>query len=129
MKTKSQTKILIIEDEAALLYALNAKLSLKGYQVKIASNYEQGLDKIVNLEPDVVIVDAFIGNKSSLEMIEKIKLDQKLKNIPIALITDTDTSKDIKTFEEIGINLKINKTKFTLEEMVEIFDEMIEKVI
>lgn len=129
MEIKKPIKLLIIEDEAALLYALNARLSLKNYQVLTASDRERGYDIAVNERPDILIIDTIINNISSIDLIEKIKLDKNIKNIPIILLSSTEKDIDIKQLNQVGAQKNIIKTKHTIEEMIEILDVMIKDVV
>lgn len=129
METKKQFKLLIIEDEAALLYALDARLSLKGYQVLTATNRERGYELASNEDPDILIIDTVINNISSLDLIEKIKLDKNINEIPIILLSDVEKDINIKQLNKIGINKNVIKTKHTVEEMIEMLDVMIKDIV
>ena len=128
-KTKKPIKLLIIEDETALLYALNARLSLKNYQVLTATDRERGYE-IANTErPDILIIDTIINNISSLDLIEKIKLDKNIKNTPIILLSNTEKDINIKQLNRVGAKKVIIKTKHTIEELIEILDVMVKDIV
>jgi len=129
MKNKKEAKILIIEDEAALLYAISAQLSSEGYEAIAATNIEEGFNKMIEKEPQLVLLDIVIAGRSSLEFIEKIKTNRKLKGTPIIIISDEAESPDIAETKTLGVSGHIIKTKHSIEEIIQIIDEMITKYL
>ena len=57
MATQEKSKILLIDDDASLLVTLRDFLSFEGYEVITADSGEQGLERLKDYEPDLIIVD------------------------------------------------------------------------
>lgn len=62
-------KILIIDDDPSILTMLNRMLEKAGYEVDIASNGSEGLEKIESCPPDLLITDIVMPEKEGLELI------------------------------------------------------------
>jgi CheY-like chemotaxis protein len=61
-------------------------------------------------KPDVILLDLKLPKVSGLEILEQIKRDEKLKNIPVVILTASDESKDIiKSYQE-GANSYFTKS-------------------
>lgn len=62
-------KILIIDDDPSILTMLNRMLEKAGYEVDIASNGSEGLEKIESSPPDLLVTDIVMPEKEGLELI------------------------------------------------------------
>jgi len=74
----SLKKILIIEDEAAFSYALQAKLKIEGCEVLAARDGEAGLEMIEKERPDVIVLDLFLPGIDGFTVLQKIKQNPDL---------------------------------------------------
>lgn len=66
-------KILIIDDEANILFMLKKMLERYGYKTELASNGVEGIEKFKNSNPDLVITDIIMPEKEGLETIREMK--------------------------------------------------------
>lgn len=74
-------KILIIDDEANILFMLKKMLERYGYETELASNGVEGIEQFKKSNPDLVITDIIMPEKEGLETIremKRIKSDVKL---------------------------------------------------
>ncbi len=80
-------KILIVEDEAELVELMKIRLAASGYEVSSANDGEDGLKKIYEEKPDLVLLDILMPKMNGLELCLKIKADPKTKNIPVVIVS------------------------------------------
>jgi len=80
-------KILVIEDESAIRDMLNFTLSSAGYDVVLASNAEQGWQKIQDEAPDLLILDWMLPGVSGVKLAQRIRMDDKTRLLPIVMLT------------------------------------------
>ncbi len=85
-------KILVVDDEENIRYLYEQELTEAGYQVVMAVDGRQCLEKIVSELPDLILLDIRMPKMDGLEAIGKI-IDLN-KNIPIILNTAYSTYKD-----------------------------------
>jgi CheY-like chemotaxis protein len=81
-------KILVIEDVPAMLQLICTRLKVLGYQVVTAESGDEGLKKIQSAPPDLLITDmALPGKLSGSMLIRHLRTDEKLKKIPIIVLS------------------------------------------
>ena len=82
------TKILIVEDDPDFTKALKVTLESEQYTVDTAADRTEGMEKIRNDKPDLVILDVMMSTWSDgFEMSRELKKDPQYKNIPILILT------------------------------------------
>ena len=82
------TKILIVEDDPDFTKALKVTLESEQYAVVTAADRTEGMEKIRNDKPDLVILDVMMSTWSDgFEMSRELKKDPQYKDIPILILT------------------------------------------
>lgn len=80
--------ILIVDDDPDLTKALKVTLESKQYTVLTAANRSEGMKKIKNDKPDLVILDIVMDTwQDGFEMSRELKADPRYKNMPILILT------------------------------------------
>lgn len=80
-------KILFIEDETDQVMVIQARLEANGYDVVSAADGEEGLKKVYEEKPDLILLDLVIPKLDGFEVCKKIKADPQVSNIPVMIIT------------------------------------------
>lgn len=70
-------RILVVDDESGITETLRAILCLKGYQVDIATDGEEGYEKALALKPDLIISDISMPRLNGVEMAIKIAAEMR----------------------------------------------------
>lgn len=83
----SKAKILIIEDERALVEPLRYSLSREGYDVFTAHDGLDGLRQAQLKSPDLVVLDLMLPVKSGLDVAREMRADSRTRDIPIVMVT------------------------------------------
>jgi len=86
MKEKPK-RILCIEDEAEMIELMRLVLGRKGYQVSGAVGGQEGLEKVRAEMPDLVLLDLMMPDMGGWEVYQQMKADEKLKEIPVIIVT------------------------------------------
>jgi two-component system alkaline phosphatase synthesis response regulator PhoP len=87
---QKQTKILVIDDDPDLQTAVTKVLESKSYEVTAALDGEEGLRKVVDERPDLIILDVVMPGKSGFEVCRELKTDPKyyfFSHIPVLMLT------------------------------------------
>ena len=120
-------KIFIVEDEAALLYALEAKLRLEGFEVEVAADGEEALQRLKSYKPDLIILDIILPKMDGWEVLQQIRTNVKLTGVPVVIVTNlTDKHSRDKGVELGAVNFLV-KSDFDLEELVKKIKEVFSK--
>lgn len=81
-------KIMIIDDDPDLVESMRVVLEAKQHKIEAASGGKDGMKKIREDKPDLVILDVMMATSSEgFEVARDIKKDAKLKDIPILMLT------------------------------------------
>jgi len=80
-------KILVVDDHPDLLELMQAKLEAHHFEVLTANSGLEGLEKIAQVRPDMVIVDIMMPGMSGPAMVEVIKQKPEFKDIPCVYLT------------------------------------------
>jgi len=89
--------IMIVDDEKDIRSAVKTVLSDAGYSVITASSGQEVLNRLAKALPDLVLIDMFMPIMSGRELCEKIREDEKLKNLKLAFLTVAEFSSSGKT--------------------------------
>lgn len=87
-----EKRILIIDDERALLESLEMFFSEKGYAVECALTAAEGLEKLSATDPHVVILDVRLPDMNGLDLLQKLPSDRRRKVIIVTAFHDMDTT-------------------------------------
>jgi two-component system, OmpR family, response regulator VicR len=86
MKEKPK-RILCIEDEAEMIELMRLVLGRKGFQVSGAAGGQEGLEKVRAEMPDLVLLDLMMPDMGGWEVYQQMKADEKMKDIPVIIVT------------------------------------------
>jgi CheY-like chemotaxis protein len=86
LSSRAQKSVLVVEDEVSIAEVLGEVLSIEGYDVRFASNGEEGL-RALSARPDLVLVDALMPVLSGAAMIHAMKADPERSAIPVMLMS------------------------------------------
>lgn len=80
-------KVLIIEDDGDLQQVLSVVFNREGYELHYAFNGKEGHDKMLSLQPDVVLLDLMLPVLNGVEVLKLVSTNTSLKDIPIIVMT------------------------------------------
>lgn len=95
-------KILLVEDNPLNLDMLSRRLERKGFQVITAVDGQQGIDKALSDQPDVILMDMSLPIIDGWAATTKIKADPKTNKIPVIALTAHAMVGDQEKAEKAG---------------------------
>ena len=81
------TKILYVEDNPDNVYMLTRRLKKKGFELIIAGDGQEGIDKAIEENPDLILMDLSLPTMDGWTATAKIKKIEKVKDIPIIALS------------------------------------------
>ena len=106
-------KILVVDDDPDFVDSTRMILEHNGYTVVSAGNGAQGLRKLAEEKPDLVILDVIMSTVlDGLSMTQKMSENQATKNVPVLMVTsiaNTDYAALFPTDEDINISGFLSK--------------------
>lgn len=118
--SKSLGKILLIEDDLPMVKMYSTKLQAEGFEVEVALDGEEGWLKSQTEGIDLVLLDLMIPKMGGMELLEKIKADEKRKKIPVIILSNLSQEQDIKRAIQLGIKDFLIKSNHTPSQVVQI---------
>jgi len=116
--------ILIVDDTPKNLQVLGNTLKLENFKVEFAINGFQALDWIKKKDFDLILLDVMMPEMDGYEVCEKIRANDKYKNLPIIFLTaKTDSESIVKGFE-IGAQDYISKPFNTAELLIRVSTQL-----
>ncbi|HEY5494158.1 MAG TPA: response regulator [Candidatus Anoxymicrobiaceae bacterium] len=80
-------KVLVVEDEPLISEMIAKSLKLEGYQVDSAKTGEEGLQKVREVNPDLVLLDVLLPKIDGWEVLTRMRDDSRTRAIPIIMLT------------------------------------------
>ena len=80
-------KVVCIEDELEMIELVKLILSRHNFQVTGAVGGQQGLDKIAEVKPDLVLLDLMMPEMDGWEVYQKMKASEEMRDIPVIVVT------------------------------------------
>ncbi len=112
-------KILIIEDEKMISDLMERKLTREGYSVTVTTNGIDGLISMRKGRPDIVLLDIIMPKMGGFEVMEEMNKDEKLKDIPVIVISNSGQPVEIDRVKKMGAKDWLVKTEFDPQEVLE----------
>lgn len=95
-------KVLVVDDDAAILKLISVILSRAGHDVRTASHPVEAFDLLKVFTPDLVISDVVMPYMTGLEFLEKMREDDNLARIPFMLLSSHAERADVRRGMNLG---------------------------
>jgi len=119
--------ILIIEDDKFLRELITQKLRKENYEISEAIDGEEGVKKIKEKKPDLVLLDLILPGIDGFEVLSIVKNDPALAQIPIIILSNLGQKEDIERGLQLGAADFLIKAHFTPGEIIEKITAVLER--
>ncbi len=102
-------RILVVEDEEPLRRFIARNLSARGYEVQTASDGYEALRRFEEQAPDLVILDILLPGLNGLEVLRRIRADERTRLLPVVILTSSKEEQDLVASYSLGANSYIRK--------------------
>jgi two-component system response regulator RegX3 len=110
----SQPTVLVVEDEASFVEALQIGLSREGFRVEVAVDGVEALERFAELKPDLVLLDVMLPRVSGLDVCRQIRAQS---TVPIIMVTAKSGEIDTVVGLEVGADDYVTKP-YRIRELV-----------
>jgi two-component system, NtrC family, sensor kinase len=105
LKSTDSGNILVVDDTPANLRLLAGILNGKGYKVRPVPSGELALSAVKGMPPDLILLDIMMPEMNGYEVCEKIKADERTRDIPVIFISAiNDVLDKVKAFAVGGVD-------------------------
>lgn len=112
-------RILLIEDEDFIRDLYKRQLEAAGLQTDAFGNGKDGLEALAGNVYDLILLDIMLPGINGLDVLKRIKENEKTKNIPVVLLTNLGQESVIQEGFALGAKEHIIKASFTPDQIVE----------
>ncbi|PKL72755.1 response regulator [Candidatus Kuenenbacteria bacterium HGW-Kuenenbacteria-1] len=125
MNTKK--RILIVEDEIALLSILHKKLESEEFTVFDAKNGEQGFEIALQEKPDLILLDIVMPVMDGITMLKKLRTESEWgKNAKVIMLTNLSDSEKVAEAMLFGFHSYLVKSDWKINDVVQKVKEKLE---
>jgi two-component system, OmpR family, response regulator len=111
-------RVLLIEDEPHIIEAITFLLERDGWRVTAHSNGADAVRKVAQTEPDLIILDVMLPNRSGFDVLREIRRTASMAALPVLMLTAKGQVKDREAAIEAGASLFMTKP-FSNQEILE----------
>ncbi|MCU0726311.1 MAG: response regulator [Planctomycetes bacterium] len=80
-------KVLIVDDDPAIVRFLTVALTENGYQAVSASDGKEGFEKAEKERPDLLLLDVMMPRRTGFTLFKQLRRDERFKDVPIIMLT------------------------------------------
>ena len=123
----SQKKVLIVDDEIHIVHVVAIKLKNNGYEIMSAHNGMEAYELACTFKPDIIVTDYQMPIMTGMELVEKIRQNDELKNTPVIMLTARSFAISKEQQESLQISDCLSKPFSPRELLVNIEDILYQK--
>ncbi len=119
--------LFIAEDDPLMSRMYERAFKAGGHEITMAGDGEDALDKLSKIEPkpSLILLDVMMPKMSGFDVLRKVKADEKLKGIPVILLTNLAGEADAQKGLELGAVLYMVKSQYEPKQVVAKVEEII----
>lgn len=125
-KRSAPARVLVVDDEPDYVSTIECRLVWSHYEVITAANGKEGLEKARNEKPDLILLDTSMPVMNGHEMLEHMRRDPALRDIPVIMVTALCEAQDIAEASSYGVADYVAKP-FDFTELVEKISSVLAK--
>jgi DNA-binding response OmpR family regulator len=111
--------ILIVEDDKFLRELISRKLTGEGFDVLEAADGEEGIKKIKEGKPDLVLLDLILPGIDGFEVLTRVRDDPAVSSIPVIILSNLGQREEVEKGLKLGAIDYLIKAHFTPGEIIE----------
>ncbi|MCA9324568.1 response regulator [Candidatus Saccharibacteria bacterium] len=118
-------KIVVVEDEPSIQQLYVYKLENDGFEVRAASNGQEGLAVIKGFEPDLILLDLRMPVMSGDVMLEKLRSTDWGSSVRVVVLTNISKDEAPRNLRFLSVDRYIVKAHHTPSQIVAIVEEIL----
>ena len=123
------TTIFMAEDDLLMGRMYERAFKMSGYTLEMATDGEEAVSKLEKMEkvPAVVLLDVMMPKKNGFDVLQEIKKNDKLKKVPVIMLTNLAGEADAEKALSLGAVLYLVKSQYDPKQIVDKVKEIILK--
>jgi len=124
---KEIIKILLVEDDALLVKVLVEEMTFEGFEVVSVTNGLEVLSTAQKINPDLILLDLILPGLDGFEVLKQVRADEKLKKIPVFVISNLDSVSDVKSAKALEADEYFIKANTEVDKIIEAIKKKVVK--
>lgn len=122
-----QKNVLIIEDDDLINQMYQASLASSHFNLRIERDGESGWHAIETFSPDLIVLDFMLPKLNGIEVLQKIRADERFKKIPVILMSSLSAEADKKRALDAGATEYWVKSEINMIEFENLIKQVMQK--
>lgn len=118
-------RILIVEDDRFLSSIVKGRMEKRGFTVEQAFDGQEGLEKLHEFKPDLIILDLIMPKVSGFEFLERVSTDPEFSGTPVLIASNLGQDSDIEKAKHLGAVDYYVKVRTSIDDL----DKMIQNIV
>lgn len=110
-------RVLLIEDDRFLRRAGEASLRQRGFAVTVAVDGQEGLAKVREEIPDLILLDLLMPKLSGIEVLRALRSDEATRKIRVLILSNSSREQDLEEIKALGVTGYLVKANLSLQEL------------
>lgn len=119
MSKTEQIHVLLVEDDTFLANIYKTKFEMEGFKVTAVEDGEAGFTEAKKKNPDIILLDILLPKKDGFTVLEELKKDKAVKDIPVIMLTNLGQKDDVEKGMQLGATDYLIKAHFKPSETVD----------
>ena len=112
-------KLLLADDSATIQKVIDLTFADEGVRVVAVGNGREAIEKLLEVEPDIVLADVFMPSPNGYEVCEYVKTNEKLKHIPVMLLVGSFEPFDEAEARRVGADDILTKPFQSIRRLID----------
>jgi two-component system alkaline phosphatase synthesis response regulator PhoP len=122
----SRKQLLLVDDDQFIAVAYKDGMEHAGYEVSVAHNGIEALEKLNEIKPDLIITELVMPKMNGFEFLQKIKKSQTFREIPVLILTNLSQDSDRAEANEYNVSDFLVKSDVSLTDVVNKINELLQ---
>lgn len=123
IKNVSQQRVLVVDDERSQRKLIQEILKISGFEIDLAENGEEALEKLKNATFDVVFTDIQMPKMNGIDLLKQVRKHPELKDLPVIALSGM-TDKSLEEFLALGFSAYVIKP-YTINSLLKAVSEVL----
>ncbi len=119
------TKVMVVEDDAALREIYSIRITAEGYDVVSAGDGEEALAMAVREKPDLILSDVMMPKISGFDMLDIIRATPETAKIKVVMMTALSADDQRARGESLGADRYLVKSQVGIEDVIAVIHEVL----
>lgn len=121
------TILFLAEDDPLMSRMYERAFKLSGYDIEMAFDGDEAITKLEKMPtpPTVILLDIMMPKQNGFDVLRQIKLNEKLKKVPVIMLTNLAGQEDAEKALSLGAVLYLVKSQYDPKEIINKINEII----